>query len=185
MIEQFDSKARKDAFGSKINRDHSPVMLYAVPWLSILLASLTPLWPVIAPAPIVPPFAFLLLLSWRILRPDILPLWAGFPLGLWDDFFSGQPLGSAILLFSLTCIALDLIERRFPWRGFWQNWLTATLFLMLYLPASVILSGADITLYQLRLILPQMLLSVVAFPIVMRLVAVLDTIRLLRVRTIG
>lgn len=185
MIEQFDNKARRDAFGSKINRDHSPVLLYAVPWVSILLVSLTPLWPVIAPAPIVPPFAFLLLLSWRMLRPEVFPLWAGFPLGLWDDFFSGQPLGSAILLFSLTFIALDLIERRFPWRGFWQNWLTAALFLVIYLPASVIFSGSDVTIRQMSLIMPQILLSIVAFPIIMRIVALLDTIRLLRVRTIG
>lgn len=185
MIEQFDSKARRDAFGSKINRDHSPVLLYALPWLSVLLASLTPLWPVIATAPVVPPFAYLFLLGWRMLRPGIFPLWAGFPLGLWDDLFSGQLIGSGVLLFSLTVIALDLIERRFPWRGFWQNWLTAALFLILYLPATVVLSGADVTLHQLGLIVPQILLSIVAFPIVMRIVALLDRVRLLRIRTIN
>lgn len=184
-MERFDNKARRDAFGSKINRDQSPVLSYGLPWLSILLASLTPLWPIITPAPIVPPFAFLLLLSWRMLRPDIFPLWAGLPLGFWDDLFSGQPFGSAILLFSLTFIALDLIERRFPWRGFWHNWLTAALFITVYLPAAVLISGAALSLLQFSLILPQLLLSVVAFPIIMRIVALLDTIRLLRIKTIG
>lgn len=184
-MEAFDNKARRDAFGSKINRDHSPVLLYGLPWLSILLVSLTPLLPIITPAPIIPPLAFLLLLAWRMLRSDIFPIWAGFPLGLWDDLFSGQPLGSAILLFSLSFIALDLIERRFPWRGFWQNWLTAVLFISLYLPCTVVFSGADVTLRQISLIVPQLLLSIIAFPIIMRMVGLLDTIRLLRVRTIG
>ena len=54
---------------------------------------------------------------WRMLRPGLLPLWAGLPMGLFDDMYSGQPLGSGILLFSLTLIALDLIELRFPWSG--------------------------------------------------------------------
>lgn len=184
-MESLDNKARRDAFGSKINRDHSLVMLHGLPWLSVLLVSLTPLLPVISPAPIIPPLAFLFLLAWGMLRSDIFPLWAGFLLGFWDDLFSGQPLGSAILLFSLTFIALDLIERRFPWRGFWQNWLTATLFISLYLPCTVVFSGADVTVQQMTMILPQLLLSIVAFPIIMRMVGLLDTIRLLRVRTIG
>lgn len=184
-MEQINPRARRDAYGSKINRDHSPLLAYGVPWLSIMLGSLTPLLPVIAPAPVLPPFAFLIMIAWRLLRPGLLPLWAGLPLGLFDDLFSGQPLGSGILLFSLALIAIELIEVRFPWRGFWQDWLTATLLIALYVPVSALISGAALTVIQLSVILPQLLLSIMLFPIIARMVTLLDRFRLLRVRRVG
>jgi rod shape-determining protein MreD len=48
----------------------------------------------------------------------MLPVWAGLPLGLFDDLYSGQPLGSGVLLWSIAVIVLDVVETRFPWRGF-------------------------------------------------------------------
>jgi len=181
MMEQLNHQSRRDRFGSKINRDHSPILMFVVPWLSIMLGSLTPLLPIIAPAPILPPMGYLLLLSWRMLRPGSLPLWAGFPLGMFDDMFSGQPLGSGILLFSLTLIALDLLELRFPWRRFWQNWIIAALFMFAYLVVAALVSGARIELLHLTLLVPQLLLSLTMFPILMALANFLDWVRLLRV----
>ena len=184
-MERISTSARRDQFGSKINRDHSPLLAIGLPWVSIMLASLTPLMPVIAAAPILPPFAYLMLLAWRFLRPGVLPLWAGAPLGLFDDLFSGQPFGSGVLLFSLTLIAVELLELRFPWRGFWHDWATASLFLTLYLAIAALISGADLTVIQLTVILPQLLISIVLFPIIVRIVALLDRVRLLRVRRLG
>ncbi len=184
-MEQLNPRARSDQFGSKINRVHSPVLAYGVPWVTILLASLSPLLPIIAPLPILPPLGYLFLLGWRVLRPGLLPMWAGLPLGLFDDLFSGQPLGCGILLFSLTMIAIDLIEMRFPWRGFWQDWGTATLFLTLYLFLATLFSGAGLPLVQYPLILPQLALSILLFPVVAQLVSLLDRVRLRRVRRIG
>ena len=37
---------------------------------------------------------------------------------MFDDLFSGQPMGSAMLLWSVAMIALEAIEQRFPWRGY-------------------------------------------------------------------
>src|SRR3546814_6157237 len=54
-------------------------------------------------------------------------MWSGAVLGAIDDRFSGQPFGSAILLWSLAMLVLEFVEARFPWRGFWQDWLTAGL----------------------------------------------------------
>jgi hypothetical protein len=64
---------------------------------AILFGSLPPWLPIIAPAPVPPPLGFLLLLAWRLLRPGLLPPWAGLPLGLFDDLYSGQPTGSGPL----------------------------------------------------------------------------------------
>ncbi len=184
-MERLNHSSRRDAFGSKINRTSSPLLMVGVPWLTIMLASLAPMLPVIALAPVLPPFAYIMLLAWRLLRVNVLPLWAGLPLGLFDDLLSGQPIGSAILLFSITIIAIDLMEIRFPWRSFWQDWLTGSLFISAYLIISALVSGADLSLVQLRLIVPQLLIAIVLFPLASRLVSVLDRLRLLRVRRLA
>jgi rod shape-determining protein MreD len=184
-MDPLKPSGHQDAFGQRINRDHHPVLARVVPWATIMLASIAPLSPVIAPAPVLPPLAFLLLIAWQQLRPDVLPLWAGFPLGLFDDLYSGQPFGSGIVLFSIAVIVLNLIEIRFPWRNFWLDWLTASAMLIVYLAAAAVLSGSELTFVQLRVILPQLLLSIVLFPLVARLVAQLDRLRLMRVRRIG
>jgi rod shape-determining protein MreD len=183
-MEQLNPQSRRDPYGSRINRAPSTLRVYLVPWLTILLGSLTPWLPIIAPAPILPPFGFLLLLAWRLLRPGLLPPWAGLPLGLFDDFYSGQPMGSGVLLFSIALIVIELIEIRFPWRNFWFDWLTAIGLTVPYLIIAATLSGTDLTLVQLGVLGPQILLSVVLFPIIARVVAMLDRFRLMRVRRI-
>ncbi len=184
-MERLSPSARRDAYGSKINRAHSPVLAYGVPWLTIMIACLVPLLPIIALAPIVPPLGYLLLLGWRLSRPGVLPMWAGLPLGLFNDLYSGQPLGSSILLFSLTLISLELIEIRFPWRSFLQDWLIAALFIPIYLLASALFSGAQIGFDQLPILIPQCLLAVIAFPIVAKMITLFDRLRLTRVKRIG
>lgn len=182
-METLNPKSRRDSFGSRINRAQSPILAYGLPWLSILVGSLTPWLPLITPAPLVPPFGLMMLLAWRLLRPGLLPLWAGLPFGFFDDLYSGHPVGSGILLFSLVLIAIELIEIRFPWRNFWLDWFTAAIVLAGYLAVTALLSGA--ALVQLTVIVPQLLLSIVLFPVVARLVAQLDRLRLMRVRRLN
>ena len=170
--------------GRRINRDHLPILAFGLPWLSVMAGSLAPWLPIIAPAPVLPPIGFIVLLGWRLLRPGLFPLWAGVPLGFFDDLYSGQPIGSGILLFSLTLLAIELIEMRFPWRGFLLDWGLASVIMAIYLSASALVSGASITLVQLNLIIPQLVLSVVLYPLVARLIAILDRVRLTRVRRI-
>jgi rod shape-determining protein MreD len=185
MIDPINPRARRDAFGSKINRDHWPLLVFGIPWLSILLGSLTPLLPIISPAPVMPPLGYLMMLCWRLLRPGLLPLWAGLPLGAFDDLFSGQPYGSGILLFSLTLIAIELLDVRFPWRGFFQDWMVAAALVAAYLVVAALVSGARLELPKLVALLPQFLLSLIAYPILARMVSLLDRLRLLRVRRLG
>ncbi|WP_407919325.1 rod shape-determining protein MreD [Croceicoccus estronivorus] len=134
--------------------------------------------------PLLPPMGFIMLLAWRLVRPGLLPVWAGFPLGLIDDMFSGQPLGNAILLWSLTLLALDQFEARIPWVGFAQEWLVATVVIVIYIVASGFIAGAMLP-NLMSLLVPQLVLSILLFPVFGRLVAILDRFRLRRFRTIG
>lgn len=169
--------AQGDRVGRTINRDQLPLLVHGLPIVIILIASLGPLLPTVATAPWMPPFGFMALLAWRIVRPGLLPLWIGAPLGAFDDLFSGQPFGSAILLWSLAMLALEGIEARFPWRGFWQDWGTASALITVYiLVAAFFADGFGIN--NIPLIVPQLLLAVLLFPIIARMIAFFDRVRL-------
>ena len=168
----------------RINRAPSPVIALAAPWVLVMLGSLGPLLPLIASAPVVPPFGFLLLVAWQQLRPGLFPVWAGLPLGLFDDLFSGQPLGSAVLLWSAATIGLDLVEARFPWRGFWLNWLVAAGVIAAYLLASLLIANLAGGRAALIVLVPQLVVSVLTYPLAARLVGVFDRFRLTPLRSV-
>lgn len=184
-MDRLDPRARSDPYGRRINHAQSPWRARSVPYLSIMLASLLPVLLVADVMPLAPLTGYMVLLGWRIMRPGLLPLWAGAPLGAIDDLVSGQPFGSAILLWSITMIALELIEARFPWRGFWQDWFTAGLMIGAYWLAALLLSGGSVTSALLLVALPQLLLSLLLYPIIARMIANLDRFRLARARRIG
>lgn len=169
----------------RINRAPSPPVALATPWLLVMLGSLAPLLPLVASAPVVPPLGFLLLLGWVQVRPGIFPVWAGFPLGLFDDLFSGQPLGSAALLWSIALLVLDLVEQRVPWRNFAQNWVVAAGLILAYslLAAAIASHGAGFASF--RVLAPQLIFSVLIVPIIGRIVGLFDRLRLLPLRDIG
>lgn len=166
----------------RINRAPSPFLVRTVPWATVILASLLPAWPYIAAAPVLPPLGFLVLIGWQQIRPGLLPIWAGLPLGLIDDLFSGQPFGSAVLLWSLAMIALDMIDTRLPWRTFLLDWLAGAALIAAYILASMVLAGAGV---PLTAILPQLVLSVFVYPLVGRAVALFDRFRLLPLAKVG
>ncbi|WP_353226903.1 rod shape-determining protein MreD [Novosphingobium sp.] len=162
-----------------INRAPLPWLAAGLPWASIMALSLVTFSPVIASAPVIPPLALMALLAWRMLRPNLLPIWVGLPLGAWDDLFSGQPFGSAILLWSLAMLAMDVIDERFLWRGFVQDWAAAAALLTVYLVVAAGLAGLAAR-YPLPLTIgPQWLMTLVLFPAINRLIAGLDRVRLL------
>lgn len=184
-MERLNPQSRSDAYGSRINRQHSTLLAYAVPWGTILIGSLVPVLPIATALPVMPPFGYIMLLGWRLVRPGLLPVWAGLPLGAFADLFNGQPFGFAILLWSLTMLAIEMIEQRFPWRAFWQDWFSASLFIMGYLVGGWLLSGGEPTIHSLIALGPQIVLSILLFPIAARLVSQLDRLRLRRWRRTG
>ena len=181
-MEQLDPRARSDIYGLRINRAPDPWRVRGVPYGSIILGSLVPVLLIADVMPLVPSFGFLLLLAWRMVRPGLLPLWAGAPLGAIDDLVSGQPFGSAILLWSLAMLAIEIVETRIPWRDFWHDWFTASVLAVAYWLATLLLSGARLTPEMLAVAAPQALLSVLLYPIIVRMVASLDRFRLSRAR---
>ena len=141
--------------------------------------------PIASAVPLMPPLGYLMLLAWRLVRPGLLPVWAGFPLGLFDDLFSGQPLGCAMLLWSATMIGIELVETRFPWRGFFQDWIVASVIVTWYIVLAAMFSGAPVAASVFLVLLPQLVLSIALIPLLSRFVASLDRFRLTRVRSLG
>lgn len=174
----------KDLTRPRINRAPSPLLAITLPWVLVMLGSLAPIWPLVASAPVLPPLGFLFLLGWLHLRPGIMPVWAGLPLGLFDDLFSGQPFGSAIVLWSLATIGMDFLETRFPWRGFVQNWIVASAVIAGYLLLAAWFTGVHRHPALLLAMLPQIGLSILAYPLTAQVVGLVDRLRLIPVRKV-
>lgn len=150
----------------------------AVPIISTIAGSATALLPIVAVTPMLPPFGFLMLLGWRLLRPEMWVAWAALPLGLADDLIGGQPLGSAMCLWTVTLLVLDLVDNRMVWRDYWMDWLVAAVVIPFCLGGAWIFArytgGGGIVLT----LLPQVAISIFCFPAVARLCVVLDRWRL-------
>ncbi|HZV17144.1 MAG TPA: rod shape-determining protein MreD [Sphingobium sp.] len=166
-------------YATRIGRPRTALHIRGTPIVSVLLGSaIAPLLPIIAQTPLLPPFGLMIFLAWRLLRPEIWPLWAGVPLGLFDDVMSGQPIGSAMVLWTVILLALDLENQRHFWRDYWHSWFIATLALAFALSGAwlvVHLAGQGGPLVQ---ILPQLAYSIGLFPLIVRLCAALDRWRL-------
>lgn len=182
-MDRLGPPVRRRAFGTGgIDRVQSPWRANSVPYISIMLGSLLPIYAVADVMPAIPPIGFLIFLCWRVMRPGLMPIWVGVPLGAFDDLFSGQPFGSAILLWSITMIVLEIIDARFPWRGFAQDWLAAGIGLLLYIIAAMVVSGSTISAPLLLAIIPQIVISILLYPLFARIIALLDRFRLSRAR---
>ena len=160
----------------------SRLRLAFVPIASVVVGSMLPsLFPVIANSPILPPFGLLLFLGWRLLRPDIWPAWVGVPLGFIDDLFSGQPIGSAMALWTLASLGIDAIDRRLYWRGFWQDWGIAVAAVTFVLGVGAVFAMPGASARQLfYTVSPQALGTFFLYPLAVRLCGLLDRWRLKR-----
>ena len=144
-----------------------------VPIASVLLGSLATIVPVITLHPALPPLGLMVLLGWRLLRPELLPIWSAALFGLFDDLVSGQPMGSAVLLWTVAFFAIELFDTRLVWRDFWQDWLIGAGAIGFCLIAGRLIAS-PIAAHVDTMLLVQILLSVLLFPLVARLVAWLD-----------
>jgi rod shape-determining protein MreD len=152
----------------------------AVPLISVLAACLLDLLPIVAEQPLIPDFAFLTLIAWRLLRPELWSAQTALPLGLFNDLVAGHPLGQSMALWTITFLAFDLIDSRVGWRDYWMDWLFAALAIVFYAFGGWYVARMMGGGIEFVILVPQILLSLLAYPLVARLVLGLDRWRLSR-----
>ena len=162
---------------SRIGRQPSQLRIKLVPPLTVVLGSMITALPIITDYPILPPMGLLAVLAWRLIRPGYWAVWAGFPLGLIDDIFSGQPFGSAAFLWSVVFILLEAIDRKAVNRDYWQDWLIASIATVFVLIGGMLIVDFQSNILRLDLLLPQILLSILLYPFVARLIGAVDNWR--------
>ena len=146
----------------------------ALPPATVVLGSLLPaVVPVVGPGPLLPPTGLLMLLAWRLLAPASLRFWAPAALGFADDLVSGQPLGSAVLLWTLALLGVDAIERRTMFRSFGKDWATAAALVAMVIVAARFLASP---LHAVAAVMlgAQTVVAALLFPAAARLCAWID-----------
>jgi rod shape-determining protein MreD len=151
-----------------------------VPVVTTLIAILLGLFPLVVTSPLIPDIGFLVLLTWRLLRPEIWMPVAALGFGLFDDLISGHPIGQSMALWTTIFLALDVIEHRIDYKDFWFDWFYAAL--------AIVFHGAGAWYIGLLMdshtpftqLLPQIGFTILAYPVMARLVLGFDRWRLSR-----
>jgi rod shape-determining protein MreD len=151
-----------------------------VPIGSTVLACLLALLPIVVNSPIIPDFAFLVLIAWRLLRPEMWTPLVTLPLGLFNDLVAGHPLGQSMALWTITFIAFDIADSRLLFRDYWMDWFFAALAVAFYVFAGWYIGRLMGNGIHFAVMLPQLGASILAYPIVARVVLSLDRWRLSR-----
>jgi rod shape-determining protein MreD len=156
----------------------SRMRLQGIPILSTLAGACVGLLPFVATAPVLPPFGLLMALGWRLLRPELWAAWMALPLGLADDLITGTPPGTAMTLWTITFLGIDLVDSRPMWRDHWLDWWIACI-AILFCAAGQWAIGAFISGGGAPWpMIPPTILAILAFPPIARLCAALDRWRL-------
>ncbi len=162
-------------YESRIDREQSPARMLLVPIVSVMAGSMvTAMLPLVAGSPMLPPLGLMILLAWRLMRPGMWPAWIGLPLGLFDDLYNGQPFGSSAFVWSLCMIAIELLDLQGIWRDYIRDWIIAAGLIILALLAGLGISALAHAAPEVYIIVPQMLLSILLYPLVVRFCAQLD-----------
>jgi rod shape-determining protein MreD len=161
----------------KIGQGPIPGAAY-VPPASVFVAILLACLPIVALSGWFPDFGFLILIAWRLLRADVWPSWWAAPLGLVNDLVGGYPVGLSMAVWTVSMLALDLIDRRTIWRDYWIEWALAILLILFNETAQWQIAawmGAPVPYSEM---IPPLLISIAAFPIAAWIVGRLDRWRL-------
>lgn len=152
-----------------------------VPLVSTLAAILLgPILPLVAQSPWVPNLGFLVLLTWRLMRPEVWPPWAAAAFGMVADIVSGAPLGQSTLLWTAVFLGLDSLDAWIGVRDYWLDWAAAAAAILFHSTGVwyiALLMRSDISFWVM---VPQAVMSVLAYPIAARLILMLDRWRLAR-----
>jgi rod shape-determining protein MreD len=138
------------------------------------------LLPIIVSSPVIPDFGFLMLIAWRLLRPEMWAPAVALPLGLFNDIVGGHPLGQSMAIWTTLFIIFDIMDSRVLYRDYWMDWLIASLAIAGCVFADWYVGTLMGNTVGFSVMLPQLGAAILAFPIVARLVLSLDRWRLAR-----
>lgn len=169
----------RSALVSKQRIGQGPVAGAAfVPAASVIAASFLATLPIIVQNGWFPDFGFLVLIAWRLLRADVWPTWGAVPLGLVNDLVTGLPIGLSVTIWTLSMLALDILDRRTAWRDYWIEWALAAVLLLLNESVERWVAGMMGAALPIVSIAPPLLISIFTFPIAAWIIARLDQWRL-------
>ena len=163
--------------GRKIGQGPRPTAAY-VPAASVVAASLLSALPIISTSGWYPSFGFLVLIGWRLLRPDVWPIWWAAPLGLANDLIAGTPVGLSVVTWTAAMLALELLDRRTMWRDYWVEWGLAAALIIMHETAEWYVAGLTGAALPFSAMVPPLLISTLAFPVAAWAVSRLDSWRL-------
>ena len=127
-----------------------------------------------------PSLVFLCLPPWRLTPPEIWPFWAAAAFGLVADIVSGAPLGQSPLLWTAIFLGLASLDAWMGVRDYWLDWAAAgaaILFHSVGVWYIALLMKSDVAFWVM---VPQLVMSVLGYPIAARIVLSLDRWRLAR-----
>jgi rod shape-determining protein MreD len=149
-----------------------------VPAFSVMLASLFTALPIVSTNGWYPDCGFMVLIAWRLLRSDVWPAWWAAPLGLFNDLTTGNPIGLSIAVWTAAMLALDIADRRTQWRGYWLEWAIAALLLLGNEAAEWRVAQVMGASLPFATVLPPLVISILAFPVLAFIVSRIDRWRL-------
>ena len=150
----------------------------AIPAISVLLATLLSVMPIVSVTGWWPDAGVLMLLAWRLKRADAWSAWVAAPLGLVHDLTSGAPIGLAVALWPAFMLALDVVDRRTMFRDYWIEWMLGAIFVAGFVVAQWQVAAWDGAAVRFVNVAPAILINIVCFPIAALLVAMLDRWRM-------
>ena len=149
-----------------------------VPLVSTIAAILLALLPIVAATPLIPDFGLLVLIAWRLLRPEIWTPNTALGLGIFNDLVAGNPIGQSMLLWTALFLVFDLIDGRLAFRDYMMDWLIAAAAILFVTGGAwyiALLMGTDV---HVLVIAPQVGIAILAYPVVTRIILTLDRWRL-------
>ena len=158
--------------------DYGNARRQLVPIVSTLAACLFDIMPIVANRPLVPDFAFLVLIAWRLLRPEIWSAQIALAFGLFNDLVAGHPIGQSMALWTALFLLFDLADSRSGWRDYWMDWLFACFAILLYTAGQWYVARMMGARIDFVLLVPQIVLALLFYPVVARIVLSLDRWRL-------
>lgn len=149
-----------------------------VPLASTIVAILLVLLPFVVATPLIPDLGLMVLVAWRLLRPEIWTANTALGLGLFNDLVAGNPIGQSMLLWASLFLIFDIIDSRLGFRDYLMDWAIAAVAIAGVHAGAwyiALLFGSDT---GIAIVLPQMALGALAYPIVARIIIALDHWRL-------